>query len=99
VPVADKVIEVPLLNEAEQVAPQLMPATLVEVTTPAPANTTESVGRLKLAVILVASFNVKLQAPAALLQFAVTLPVPLVQPVKFDALSGVGMIEIGVPTG
>jgi hypothetical protein len=77
-----------------------MPVIFVEVTvpTPVPANTTLSVGKLKFAVMLVVAVSVNVQAPAALLQFPVTLPVPLVQLVKFEALLGVGLIEIDVPT-
>jgi hypothetical protein len=82
-------------------APQLMPATFVDVTvpTPVPANTTWSVGKLKFAVMLVWSVRMNVQAPGGLSQFAVKpLPVPLVQLVKFEALLGVGLIEIDVPT-
>jgi hypothetical protein len=78
-----------------------MPATFVDVTVPppVPANSTWSVGKLKFAVMLVWEVSVNVQAPVALLQFAVKpLPVPLVQLVKFEALLGVGLIEIVVPT-
>jgi hypothetical protein len=99
-PAAAKVTVAPLLKGAVHVAPQLMPAIFVDVTvpTPVPANTTLSMGKLKFAVMLVLPVSVNVQAPVALPQLADTLPVPLVQLVKFEALLGVGVIEIDVPT-
>jgi hypothetical protein len=92
-------VTAPLSKGTEQfVVHALMPAGFEE-TDPVPLTTTVRVGRLKFAVTLVSWFKLKSQGPVALLQFAVMLPVPLVQLVKFDALSGMGMIEIRVPTG
>lgn len=87
-------------NANAHVELQLIPAMFVDVTapTPVPAKTTDKVGRKKFAEILVLARNVNVHVPVALPQFVVTLPVPLVQPLKIEALLGEGLIEIEVPT-
>ena len=93
---AVNVMTVPLLNGAEHVAVQLrMPAGFDE-TEPVPEIVTDRIGRLKLAVTLVLLVNVKAQVVAVPLQ-AVALPVPPLQPVKFDAALGVPVITMAVP--
>ena len=97
---AVNVMEVPLLNAAVQVAPlapQSMPVGF-DVTVPVPTNTTESIGRLKLAVTEESVVNVKVQAPVVPLHTA-AFPMPLVQPVKLLALLGAAVTVIAVPTG
>jgi hypothetical protein len=63
-PLAVKVITVPFAKEALQVAPQLIPAGL-EVTDPAPASTTESVGSANVADTAVLALSVSVQVVAA----------------------------------
>ena len=89
VPLAVTVTTVPLLRTAEHVAPQLIPPTS-DVTVPVPATTTVSVGRLKLAVTVVAAVTVNLHV------LVPEHPAPL-HPVKFETLLGVAVITMAVP--
>jgi hypothetical protein len=83
-------VTVPLLKGAEQFAVQfVMPGGLDE-TDPVPATWTVRIGRLKLAVTVVADVTVKSQVPAPLHTVAV-------QPVKFETLLGVAVITMAVP--
>src|SRR5438552_4662390 len=85
--VAVSVTAVPLEKLAEQVAPQLIPAgELVTVPLPVPALLTVSakLGRLKVAVTVVAAESVTVQAPVP------EHPPPL-QPVKVEPAAGVAV--------
>src|SRR5436309_2459064 len=91
--VAVKVTAVPLVNGAEHVAPQAMPAGLL-ATVPAPAPALVSV-RVKdctanVAVTEVAAFTVTVQVPVP------EQPLPL-QPVKVELASGVAVKVTAVP--
>ena len=91
--VAVNVTDVPLLNAAVQVAPQLMPVGF-DVTVPVPATTTESVGKLNVADMVAFALRVRLQVVA----------VPLAahdppQPVKSDVAAGVATMVKAVPDG
>jgi hypothetical protein len=92
-PVAVSVMDVPLVNEAVQVAPQLIPAGF-DVTVPAPATTTERVGRLKAADTVAFALIVRLQVVAAPLA-AQSPPHPL----NKDVAAGVATIVNAVPEG
>jgi phage tail protein X len=84
---------VPLLNAAEQVVPQLMPAgALVTVPDPAPARLTVSAKdwRAKFAVTDVAAFIVTVQVP-------VPEHPPPVQPVNAAPAEGVAVSVTAVP--
>src|SRR5881398_2837908 len=88
---AVSITTVPLAKLAEQVAPQVMPAgELVTVPLPVPALLTVSakVGRLKVAVTVVAAETVITHDPVP------EHPPPL-QPVKVDPAAGVAVSEIG----
>jgi hypothetical protein len=90
--VAVKVTSVPLLNEAEHAAPQLMPAgVLVTVPVPLPAFVTVSVKgcSAKVAVTVLAAFSVTVHAPAP-------AQAPL-QPVKIAPAPGVAVRATAVP--
>src|SRR5207249_4073633 len=91
--VAVSVTKVPLSNEAEQVAPQLIPAGFeVTVPLPVPALLTARVTlcSVKVAVTVVAAFKVTEQLP---------LPVqpPPFQPAKVEPLAGVAVSVTKVP--
>jgi hypothetical protein len=90
---AVKVTAVPLLNAAEHVAPQEMPAgALVTVPVPAPALLTVSVKlcTAKVAVTVVAALSVTLQVPVP------EQPPPL-QPVKAEPVAGAAVKVTTVP--
>jgi hypothetical protein len=91
--VAVSVTAVPLLKDAEQVVPQLMPAgALVTVPGPAPARLTVSAKdwRAKLAVTDVAAFIVTVQVP-------VPEQPPPVQPVNVAPAEGVAVSVTALP--
>src|SRR5437762_13524278 len=91
--VAVNVMVVPLAKLAEQVAPQLIPAgELVTVPLPVPAVVTVSakLGRLKVAVTVVAAESVTVQAP-------VPEHPPPVQPVKVEPATVVAVNVTAVP--
>ena len=78
-------------SAVQLVVQALMPVGLDE-TEPVPLTWTVSVGRLKLAVMVVLAVNVKLQVPVP------EHPAPL-HPVKFDTLFGVAVNTMAAPTG
>src|SRR5205823_13880690 len=87
------VMVVPLVKLAEQVTPQLIPAgELVTVPLPVPALLTVSakLGRLKVAVTVVAAMTVTVQAPVP------EHPPPL-QPVKVEPAAAVAVSVTAVP--
>jgi hypothetical protein len=84
-------VTTPLPKGAEQFVVQVLIPIGSEETDPVPATTTVSVGRLKLAVTVVADVTVKSQVPVPLHTVAV-------QPVKFETLLGVAVNTIAVPT-
>src|SRR5436190_736268 len=91
--VAVNVTAVPLAKLAEQLAPQLIPAgELVTVPLPVPALLTVSakLGRLKVAVTVVAAESVTVQAP-------VPEQPPPVQPVKVEPAAAVAVSVTAVP--
>src|SRR5437899_921839 len=93
--VAVNVTAVPLAKLAEQVAPQLIPAgELVTVPLPVPALLTVSarLGRLKVAVTVVAAETVTVQAPVP------EHPPPL-QPVKVEPAAALAVSVTAVPLG
>jgi hypothetical protein len=89
---AVNVTDVPLLKTAEQFVVQLLMPVGFDEADPVPDTCTVSVGRLKLAVMVVLAVSMKLQVPVPLHTVAV-------QPVRFDALLGVAIAEIAVFTG
>jgi hypothetical protein len=91
--VAVKLTALPLANEAEQVAPQEMPAGVLEmVPAPAPALLTvsEKLGRAKVAVTAWAALMVTVQEPVPV------QPAPL-QPVKVEPVAGEAVRVTAVP--
>src|SRR5207249_698877 len=93
--VAVSVTAVPLVKLAEQVAPQVMPAgELVTVPLPVPALLTVSakVGRLKVAVTVVAAGRVITHDP-------VPVHPPPLQPLKVEPAAGVAVSVTAVPLG
>src|SRR5207249_577708 len=91
--VAVNVTAVPLVKLAEQVAPQVIPAgELVTVPLPVPPLLTvrAKLGRLKVAVTVVAAESVSTQAP-------VPEHPPPVQPVKVEPAAGVAVSVTAVP--
>src|SRR5437870_1208879 len=93
--VAVSVTAVPLVKLAEQVAPQVMPAgRLVTVPLPVPALLTVSakLGRLKVAVTVVAAQTVTTQVPVP------EHPPPL-QPLKVEPAAGLAVSVTAVPVG
>src|SRR5207249_4723266 len=91
--VAVSVTKVPLSNEAEQVAPQLIPAGFeVTVPRPVPALVTARVTlcSVKVAVTVVAAFKVTEQLP-------VPVQPPPFQPAKVEPLAGVAVSVTKVP--
>jgi len=90
---AVSVTAVPLVKLAEQVAPQVMPAgELVTVPLPVPALLTVSarLGRLKVAVTVVAVESVTTQVP-------VPVQPPPLQPVKVEPAAGAAVSVTAVP--
>ena len=83
-------VTAPLLKGAEQFVPQVSIPAGLEETDPVPFTTTARIGRLKLAVTVVADVTVKLQVPVP------EHPAPL-QPVKFETLLGAAVNTIAVP--
>jgi hypothetical protein len=90
-PEAVSVTDVPLLNEAIQVAPQLIPAGL-DVTVPVPATTIDSVGRLKAAETDALAVSVRLQVGALPVE---TQSPP--QPLNNEVAAGVATMVKAVP--
>jgi hypothetical protein len=91
--VAVRVTAVPLVNAAEQVAPQEIPAgELLTVPEPAPDLVTESVrvGRAKVAVTVVEALSVTVQVPVP------EQPPPL-QPENVEPAAGVAVSVMAVP--
>src|SRR5437867_1143788 len=91
--VAVSVTLVPLSKEAEQVAPQSIPAGLevtVPLPVPAPLTVRVTVWRLNVAVTVVAAFKVTEQVPVP------KQPPPL-QPVKVEPVAGVAVSVTKVP--
>src|SRR2546428_8534928 len=90
---AVSVTPVPLVTLAEQVAPQVMPAgELVTVPLPVPALLTVSakLGRLKVAVTVVAAETVTTQVP-------VPVQPPPLQPLKVEPAAGAAVSVTAVP--
>jgi hypothetical protein len=99
-PLAVKVMGVFLSKTAVQLVAQLVMAVGLEETDPAPTTVTVSVGRLKLAVMLESAVTEKLQIPVVPLHalgLPGPLPLPLLQPVKFDTLFGLACSQRLVP--
>jgi hypothetical protein len=92
-PVAVRVTTVPLLEEAEQELPQLIPAG-TEVTVPAPATTTESFGKSNVAVTTELALMTKLQVVAVPAEAQAPN-----HPLNSEDVPGVATIVSAVPDG